>query len=42
MYKKAAKLDEIVILASQDTHYSIPKGANLLMLDWIKIPVSFE
>ena len=42
MYQKEAKLDEIVILASQDTHYSIPKGANILMLDWIKIPVSFE
>lgn len=42
MYKKGAKLDEIVILASEDTHYSIPKGANLLMLDWIKVPVSFE
>lgn len=42
MYQKKAKLDEIVILASEDTHYSIPKGANILMLDWIKIPVSFE
>ena len=42
MYKKGAKLDEIVILASKDTHYSIPKGANLLMIDWIKVPVYFE
>ncbi|WP_338408434.1 pyridoxal-dependent decarboxylase [uncultured Flavobacterium sp.] len=42
MYKKEAKLDEIAILASGDTHYSIPKGANVLMLDFIKIPVSFE
>lgn len=42
MYKKGAKLDEIVILASEDTHYSIPKGANLLMIDWIKVPVYFE
>lgn len=42
MYQKGAKLDEIAILASEDTHYSIPKGANILMLDWIKIPVSFE
>ena len=39
-YKKDAELHEIVILASEDTHYSIPKGANLLQLDWIKIPVS--
>jgi tyrosine decarboxylase/aspartate 1-decarboxylase len=42
MYQKKAKLDEIAILASEDTHYSIPKGANVLMLDWIKIPVTFE
>jgi glutamate/tyrosine decarboxylase-like PLP-dependent enzyme len=39
-YKNDAELHEIVILASEDTHYSIPKGANLLQLDWIKIPVS--
>lgn len=39
MKKHGAKLDEIVILASEDTHYSIPKAANLLMLDWEKIPV---
>jgi glutamate/tyrosine decarboxylase-like PLP-dependent enzyme len=42
MYNKGAILDEIVIVASEDTHYSIPKGANLLQLDWLKIPVSFE
>ena len=42
MYQKEAKIDEIAILASEDTHYSIPKGANILMLDWLKIPVSFE
>jgi tyrosine decarboxylase/aspartate 1-decarboxylase len=42
MYQKEALLNEIAILASEDTHYSIPKGANILMLDWLKIPVSFE
>lgn len=42
MNQKKAKVDEIAILASEDTHYSIPKAANILMLDWIKIPVSFE
>ena len=42
MHLYAAKLEEIAIIASEDTHYSIPKAANLLMLDWIKIPVSFE
>ena len=42
MYKRDAKLEEIVIVASEDTHYSIPKAANLLHLDWLKIPVQFE
>lgn len=42
MYNYHAKLEEIVILASEDTHYSIPKGANLLQLDWLRIPISFE
>ncbi|WP_162126968.1 pyridoxal phosphate-dependent decarboxylase family protein [Flavobacterium phycosphaerae] len=37
-----AKSAEIVILASEDTHYSIPKAANLLQLDWLKIPVDFD
>jgi glutamate/tyrosine decarboxylase-like PLP-dependent enzyme len=37
-----AKADEIAIIASEDTHYSIPKAANLLQLDWLKIPVDFN
>ncbi len=37
-----AQLDEIAILASEDTHYSIPKGSNLLQVDWLKIPVDFD
>lgn len=37
-----AKLDEITIIASEDTHYSIPKGSNVLMIDWLKIPVHVE
>ena len=36
-----AKLDEIAIVASEDTHYSIPKASNLLQLDWLRIPVDF-
>jgi len=35
------QLNQIAIIASEDTHYSIPKGANLLMIDWIKVPVDF-
>jgi tyrosine decarboxylase/aspartate 1-decarboxylase len=42
MYKLNAKTHEIAILASEDTHYSIPKASNLLMLDWFKIPVDFK
>ncbi|MBL7887116.1 MAG: aspartate aminotransferase family protein [Flavobacterium sp.] len=42
LYKRDAKPEEIVIIASEDTHYSIPKAANLLNLDWLKIPVHFE
>jgi tyrosine decarboxylase/aspartate 1-decarboxylase len=42
MYKLNAKNHEIAILASEDTHYSIPKASNLLMLDWFKIPVDFK
>lgn len=41
-YQRGATFDEIAILASEDTHYSIPKGANLLGLNWIKIPVSSD
>ena len=37
-----AKLEEIVILTSEDTHYSIPKASNLWQIDWLKIPVGFE
>ncbi|UOX33502.1 pyridoxal-dependent decarboxylase [Flavobacterium sediminilitoris] len=37
-----AKLSEISILASEDTHYSIAKGANLLMIDWLRVEVNFE
>jgi len=42
MHHKNAILDEIAIISSEDTHYSIAKGANILMMDWIKVPVSFE
>lgn len=37
-----AKPSEIAILASEDTHYSIAKGSNLLLLDWLKIPLDFN
>lgn len=42
MNEHNALLNEIVIVASEDTHYSIPKGANLLMLDRIAVPVEFS
>ncbi|WP_196885947.1 pyridoxal phosphate-dependent decarboxylase family protein [Aureivirga sp. CE67] len=37
-----AKHDEMVILSSVDTHYSVPKGSNLLNIDAVSIPVNFE
>lgn len=37
-----AKLDEIVLVASEDTHYSIAKASNLLMIDKLIIPVDFN
>ncbi len=37
-----AMLSEIMIIASEDTHYSIAKGSNLLMVDWMKVRVDFE
>jgi len=44
LYKKQfnAKLDEMVILSSEDTHYSVNKGSNLLSLDQVAIPVEFN
>jgi glutamate/tyrosine decarboxylase-like PLP-dependent enzyme len=42
MNKLNAKPNEIAIIASEDTHYSIPKAANVLMIDWLKIPVDFK
>ena len=42
MNKMNTSLSEIAIIASEDTHYSIPKAANVLLLDWLKIPVDFE
>lgn len=34
--------NDIAIVASEDTHYSIAKGANLLFLDWLKIRVNHD
>lgn len=33
---------EIAIIASEDTHYSIPKASNLLMIDFLPIEVDFN
>lgn len=37
--KFGARLEEMVIIASEDTHYSVAKGANLLGVDRIAVPV---
>ncbi len=36
----SAKADEIAIICSEDTHYSVNKGANLLTLGLYKVPVN--
>ncbi len=43
LYKREfnAKQEEIVIICSEDSHYSMPKGANILNLDIAFIPVEF-
>ena len=43
-YKKVwnAKLDDIVILCSSDSHYSMAKASNVLNIDIAKIPVHEE
>lgn len=40
--KFQAKLNQIAILATEDTHYSIAKASNLLQIEWICIPVDFN
>ncbi len=37
-----ASLNEMVILSSEDTHYSVYKGANLLSVENVSIPVDFN
>jgi glutamate/tyrosine decarboxylase-like PLP-dependent enzyme len=37
-----ACLDEIVLIASEDTHYSVHKASNLLQIDFLSIPVQME
>ncbi|WP_456423482.1 pyridoxal phosphate-dependent decarboxylase family protein [Lutibacter sp.] len=37
-----ATLNEMVILSSEDTHYSVHKGSNLLSVDAVSIPVNFD
>lgn len=40
MNQCGARPDEILIAASADTHYSIAKAANLLLIDRISVPVN--
>ncbi|NLP57808.1 pyridoxal-dependent decarboxylase [Lutibacter sp. B1] len=44
LFKKTfnASLNEMVILSSEDTHYSVYKGSNLLSVDAVSIPVDFN
>jgi len=40
--KYNATLNEMVILSSEDTHYSVHKGSNLLSVTAVSIPVDFN
>ncbi|MBL4747157.1 MAG: aspartate aminotransferase family protein [Flavobacteriaceae bacterium] len=44
LYKNefGATNEEMVILSSEDTHYSVHKGSNLLSVDTVSIPVNFD
>lgn len=37
-----ATQNEIALIGSADTHYSIAKAANLLNLEWYEVPVDFD
>jgi len=39
---RGASPQEIAIIASEDTHYSIAKGSDLMLIDFIKVAVDFE
>lgn len=39
IHEYGARHEEIALLASADTHYSVAKAANLLHLQWLKVPV---
>ncbi|MEN7549381.1 pyridoxal-dependent decarboxylase [Rapidithrix thailandica] len=41
MKEYGAKISEIGILSSEDSHYSVPKGANLLNIKWYQAEVDF-
>lgn len=42
IHEKNAHADDICILCSADSHYSMDKGANLLAIDLYKVPVDQE
>ena len=42
MQQYGASHDQIALLSSQDTHYSVAKAANLLNLTWYPVPVAFH
>jgi glutamate/tyrosine decarboxylase-like PLP-dependent enzyme len=42
MHEHGAQHDEIALLSSTDTHYSVAKASNLLHLRWLQVPVSHD
>ncbi|MBS1616737.1 MAG: aspartate aminotransferase family protein [Bacteroidetes bacterium] len=40
MHEHGARHDQIALISSADTHYSVAKAANLLHLRWLRVPVN--
>lgn len=40
IHEHGAKHSEIALISSADTHYSVAKAANLLHLEWLRVPVA--
>ncbi len=42
MQEHEASIDEIALISSEDTHYSVAKASNLLNIAWFSVPVDFN
>lgn len=42
MWEKGAKLEEIALICSEDSHYSMAKASNIFQIQYCSIPVDFH